>query len=43
MQPLTLIRRPTFAHTLTFGNTGGGGAYTGGGGGGGAGVVGGDA
>lgn len=34
MQPLTLIRRPTFAHTLTFGNTGGGGTYTGGGGGG---------
>ena len=23
-QPLTLIRRPTFAHTLTFGSGGGG-------------------
>jgi hypothetical protein len=35
MQPLTLIRLPTLAHTFTFGSGGGGGTYTGGGGGGG--------
>ena len=35
MQPLTLMRLPTFAHTFTFGSGGGGGTYTGGGGGGG--------
>lgn len=34
MHPLTLMRRPTFAHTSTFGA---GGTYTGGGGGGGGG------
>ena len=34
MQPLTLMRRPTLAHTFTFGRGGGGGTYTGGGGGG---------
>lgn len=34
MQPLTLTRRPTLAHTFTFGA---GGTYTGGGGGGGGG------
>ena len=32
MQPLTLMRRPTLAHTFTFGRGGGGGTYTGGGG-----------
>jgi hypothetical protein len=35
MQPLTLMRLPTLAHTFTFGSGGGGGTYTGGGGGGG--------
>lgn len=34
MQPLTLMRLPTLAHTFTFGRGGGGGTYTGGGGGG---------
>jgi len=33
MQPLTLMRLPTLAHTLTLGSGGGGGTYTGGGGG----------
>ena len=32
MQPLTLMRLPTLAHTLTLGSGGGGGTYTGGGG-----------